>query len=796
MDVSNLNNSEITVLKAMTSLYEISMTENEWKKVADRIMVESLFEKTFHHLYKQGFFVIDSGFYGTAKRFRVHPSIFFCLLREIKDDLFFPLYDSLYTYYHDKVKYKDAIKHTEILYGLFSERISIKNKERITVILKDLVEEVSYVFGNPGYETFVKNIPTSFLSTQLDNILYNMLLKDMDVDWEYLRAVMLGEERKLLIHSTTVFAFYYYLGTGKMCIDSEKQPITSYALLIYAIASLYQSDYANAYKLFVKVISTRKKELTYNNAVYGNCIINFYYTLSLLLLKEEKGKNKLEKLVALECMRSSAENQILIVPLYYFFCKKRNVNLMNGVVLKVFDENNENNTIKHLACAIIKQLNIKNELIALFEQTAGTTHAAFLNTETQCCKTNDEDGVKMRRLAKSSLLERLDVKPFWVTKLEDLLAYTQEQKQDTKKDSSDTQLVYLIMFERIIPILKKRLKNGTWSVGRELTIRTFKNLHDNCMDETDIAFSNSVEPWEYDIYLRKYIYLLENCNRVFCGSSYDMHPVSIHSDRPFLIINKNKDNSFGVSSNIADEIQNNAIGKCFVKNSETDYSIFNITPYEQKVYQTILSQKTYPAEAEQMLIRLIQSIGGKTQVHSNMVEGLEQIKKVEGKAVIALRVAPMEEEYFRLSFVVHPIEHFDFVPGQGSVSTITEVKGEKCIVVRKLKKEKSNLKTIEDKLAELEIMDEVQTLELSSITDSITISIVQLLPLIEWVQQNNETCEMEWLENCRIKYRGKLNCANFNIALKSKNNWFEVVGDVCIDNEKMMSLYQLLQQMH
>lgn len=792
MDVSNLNNNEITVLKTMTLLYEISMTENEWKKVADRIMVESLFEKTFHHLYKQGFFIIDSGFYGTAKRFRVHPSIYFCLLREIKDDLFFPLYDSLYTYYHDKVKYKDAIKHTEILYGLFSERISIKNKERITVILKDLVEEVSYVFGNPDYETFVKNIPTSFLSTQLDNILYNMLLKDMDVDWEYLRAVMLGEERNLLIHSTTVFAFYYYLGTGKMCIDSEKQPITSYALLIYAIISLYKSDYANAYKLFVKVISTRKKELTYNNTVYGNCIINFYYTLSLLLLKEEKGKNKLEKLVALECMRSSEENQILIAPLYYFFCKKQNVNLMNGVVLKVFDANNENNAIKHLACAIIKQLNIKNELIALFEQTAGTTHAAFLNTETQCCKTNDEDGVKMRRLAKSSLLERLDVKPFWVTKLEDLLAYTQEQKQETKKGSSDTQLVYLIMFERIIPILKKRLKNGTWSVGRELTIRTFKNLHDNCMDETDIAFSNSVNLWEYDIYLRKYIYLLENCNRVFCGSSYDMHPVSIHSDRPFLIINKNKDNSFGVSSNIADEIQNNAIGKCFVKNSETDYSIFNITPYEQKVYQTILSQKTYPAEAEQMLIRLIQSIGGKTQVHSNMVEGLEQIKKVEGKAVIALRVAPMEEEYFRLSFVVHPIEHFDFVPGQGSVSTITEVKGEKCIVVRKLKKEKSNLKTIEDKLAELEIMDEAQTLELSSIT----ISIVQLLPLIEWVQQNNETCEMEWLENCRIKYRGKLNCSNFNIALKSKNNWFEVVGDVCIDNEKMMSLYQLLQQMH
>lgn len=308
MDVSNLNNSEITVLKTMTLLYELSMTENEWKKVAGHIIEERLFEKTFHHLYKQGFFIIDSGFYGTAKRFRVHPSIYFCLLREIKDDLFFPLYDSLYSYYHDKVKYKDAMKHTEILYGLFSERISIKNKDYIAGILKDLVEEVSYVFGNPGYETFVKNIPTSFLSTQLDNILYNMLLKDMDVDWEYLRAMMFGEERKLLIHSTTVFAFYYYLGTGKMCIDSEKQPVTSYALLIYAIISLYKSDYANAYKLFVKVISTRKKELTYSNAVYGNCIINFYYTLSLLLLKEEKGKNKLEKLVALECIRSSEEN--------------------------------------------------------------------------------------------------------------------------------------------------------------------------------------------------------------------------------------------------------------------------------------------------------------------------------------------------------------------------------------------------------------------------------------------------------------------------------------------------------
>lgn len=125
MDVSNLNNNEITVLKTMTLLYEISMTENEWKKVAGRIMVDSLFEKTFHHLSNQGFLVIDLGCYGTAKRFRVHPSVYFCLLREIKNDLFFPLYNSLYSYYHDKTMYKDAVKHTEILYRLFSKGISI-----------------------------------------------------------------------------------------------------------------------------------------------------------------------------------------------------------------------------------------------------------------------------------------------------------------------------------------------------------------------------------------------------------------------------------------------------------------------------------------------------------------------------------------------------------------------------------------------------------------------------------------------------------------------------------------------
>ena len=40
MNVSNLNNNEITVLKTMTLLYELSMTENEWKKVAGQIMVE------------------------------------------------------------------------------------------------------------------------------------------------------------------------------------------------------------------------------------------------------------------------------------------------------------------------------------------------------------------------------------------------------------------------------------------------------------------------------------------------------------------------------------------------------------------------------------------------------------------------------------------------------------------------------------------------------------------------------------------------------------------------------------
>ena len=60
----------------------------------------------------------------------------------------------------------------------------------------------------------------------------------------------------------------------------------------------------------------------------------------------------------------------------------------------------------------------------------------------------------------------------------------------------------------------------------------------------------------------------------------------------------------------------------YKKNSETDYSVFTPSEFEYKTYKEILAQEIYPAEAETLLVQLIKAVGGKTEIHSNMVAEL------------------------------------------------------------------------------------------------------------------------------------------------------------------------------
>lgn len=68
-----------------------------------------------------------------------------------------------------------------------------------------------------------------------------------------------------------------------------------------------------------------------------------------------------------------------------------------------------------------------------------------------------------------------------------------------------------------------------------------------------------------------------------------------------------------------------------------------------------------------------------------------------------------------------------------------------------------------------------------------------LLPLVEYAQQNTDRIICEWQDGARIKVRGRSSSTVWNGAIKkTENGWFEIEGTVELDQGKVITMAQLL----
>ena len=58
-------------------------------------------------------------------------------------------------------------------------------------------------------------------------------------------------------------------------------------------------------------------------------------------------------------------------------------------------------------------------------------------------------------------------------------------------------LIYLIRNHYITPIVKRKLKSGKWSVGKEISVNTLNTLEESLLDDTDNRLIKSIKSWDY-----------------------------------------------------------------------------------------------------------------------------------------------------------------------------------------------------------------------------------------------------------------------------------------------------------
>lgn len=667
---------------------------------------------------------------------------------------------------------------------------------------EQLIDSFTAVFDDSEFRDILLCINSESLAYILYYYLRRKLISDEQLDFDYLKS-MIDERSKtdaaFYGNAMSILCNYEYLAHGTVSADIASLPVNEHSLTLVAMQRAYAGDYEQAYKLFTKAMTAHNKDVVNSNikGIFENYAVNFIYLITMLLLSSDASLKKADTF----CRRfnnTAIDYYVLIIqPLYDYFRKHVTSSVSASRVMLVLGNKNQ-----HGAAWLSWLVNNR-----LGTWPAGTERPSLTRHEPQWAWLRTElmpEGIipeaeKNNLLPEKSLFARVEIKAMWQLTLEQIIT---ETGYDGKADKADNnteraeRLVYVLSYGEIDPILQKRRKNGMWTSGRHLNISSLSNVDEACLDDTDLKLIKSLRySWDYNIYIGDYIDCLAGCDHVYADEELLM-PVSIHEDKPYLTIDKKKDGTFTVKANPADMDEDNA-KFYFIKNSETDYSVYHPTALEKKLYSQILSQPSYPAEAEPLLRKLIASVGGKMEIHSNMIVDSGTLEKVEAPTIVTVRCVPEAADSYSLTASVRISPTMVFVPGHGAKATVVERDGKRVQVLRKLKEERENMSKISDELETIGVTDiDEDTWSPENISDSVSLGVGDLLTFLDWVRDNKDVCEMEWPENARVKYHPTLGKSGISLNIKSNNGWFDVEGDVTIDDKQVMSLQRLLELMH
>ena len=787
---------EQTFTMFMAYFYDVCAKQLSLLEMASQVMLPNLATEAFQQLFDKQLVESEWSHYTKGdKRYRLHHTLLVPALYELFQTKNEPILRSIRGAYRKKFPRKPLSYSLRQVIHL----IDPEQPEGRDVSANDspFFYEISMLLDDTRYESLFEKMSGLELFQCLRTKLLYALCKDEEVNWTYMKQWVDLVQVPKVYHQwvNNLFAFFYFLGTGNIDIDLRTIIPDQFSLQLVAITELYKGNYEQAYKLYVKAMSANNK-VSAQKGIFVNPVSNYFFAIVSIMVGSEASLKKISTMSKQIASSSSyslldAANFHLILPLQWHFYDKVDFNIDEDRYEHFFHQN-LNKGFSCLSYMMYQRLGL---LTSKIEVPKDAPVWAYLKHEVQSVTNAEEMATLAHLFGGTPLFARLPIQPVWQTRLENLIAVNEQSEEQSTDETRQTLLIYLLRYHNIVPVYKKRLKSGAWSVGKELSPRIFKKLNDPYLDETDQKLMTAITEWTFAIDQDDYLHLLEGCNRVYTQTQQGLQPVSIHQEKPCLIINKQKNGVFNVSSNIETQICHGDSSPLYHKNTETDYSIFRPSPFEVNAYKEILAQKKYPAEAEPLLVKLIATLGGKTEIHSNMVAELDNLERAEVPPIITIRLSPTTSDTFSLTAAVCPTDSLAFVPGRGNVTTIAEKEGRRVQWVRSLKSEKKNLHQICEGLIEIDFFEEGEEWQPDSTADALTLSISHLLPFMQWCRSHEDLCVMEWPEGKKLTYHPALSSRSAHLSFKQRGGWFEVEGEVEISDGQVLSFQKLLELM-
>lgn len=387
------------------------------------------------------------------------------------------------------------------------------------------------------------------------------------------------------------------------------------------------------------------------------------------------------------------------------------------------------------------------------------------------------------------LMSRLIIPEKWEQLLDGLLTLTKGTGGTQKKDQGTARVCYLVDLERgyIQPTLQTINAKGIWSMGRNIALKKFKDQQVDGLSEQDRRIATAVTyhngyygATEYNLDFSKAINEL-------CG-----HPLLFLSSNPSVSVELIKAQpeisteigKYGIK--LKTNITNTDQRSVLVKETQTRFKLITLSPQQHSIIRMINQGITIPVKGKAKLIEAVSSLSGLMTVHSDFDDGSAEMKSIEADSRIRIQIVPMGDG-LKVQMFAKPLgtEPPYIKPGMGGKVVYGMVDGERCQVLRNMKAENANAMKLTNAVSMFIDADLIEEAELFS-------DPYDCLGLLEILNENTDIAVVEWPEGEHFRMKKTASFENLSLRIKGKGQWFELEGELNIDEATVLSLKELL----
>ncbi len=587
-------------------------------------------------------------------------------------------------------------------------------------------------------------------------------------------------EKRATVKSLVALYDFYKQGRYDEIAASYKN---LYAYLLQAWHAIYAADYDKTFEMVTKAVRENNKNRDAAHKGFFSMPLNNYLLVMVYYLKRSDEGKKLGAILNKEAFRTEADYR----PSYWL---ANYLKYGNEPSVQAFS------SIKSLLP--LRQY-LGMQLVGFFKKNVQWPQKLPLQPNmhilrhemAECCELSEEERQHLTEaFGGQPLISRLRYKAPWEFLLDELTPEKEEENTQTEKS---VRVSYLINFDRVEVREQSRLKSGAWGAGKRMSLDTFRRGTD-FMDDTDRKIANSVTSYySYDIDIKKVLPHLIGSDRVYTGSYAPFDPVAICEEKPYLVINRTK-KGFTVTSNVGDAKMDSDV--VYRKDSNTQYTVITMTERQRNYYRKLLNIGTFPPEAEGALREFLPKVSDVVEVHSDLVEGGTTLEHRDGTGQLCLQMMPSADT--RNLFCVYcyarplPDGQTFFEPAKGMNPCVAESSEGRFQVTRDMKTERENFSMISVFLEQSDfVSDQFDFSDPFADRQPVWLPAEGLLQLMQFVQEQPDRFYMEWPEGGQLNLKSS-QPSSWNMQLKSKNGWFEVEGEIPIDDDTVLSAEQLL----